>query len=121
MSAVRAVSWATPAEIAAAARAILDMADTDPDAPEVLTCAGTALEVVDNYLGNEELPVPTPQAVLEATALVAVEVYRRKDAVFGVLNLWGSADFGPVRVSTDWLKGVESLLHPWMRDHFGVG
>ena len=53
--------------------------------------------------------------------LVTVEVFRRKDTTFGVLNTWSSADFGPVRVSTDWLKGVESLLHPYMRDSYGVG
>jgi hypothetical protein len=48
-------------------------------------------------------------------------LYRRKDATFGVLNTWTNADFGPVRVSTDWLKSVESMLHPYMRDHYGVG
>ena len=59
--------------------------------------------------------------MIDATVLVTVEVYRRKDATFGVLNTWTGSDFGPVRISTDWLKGVESMLHPYMRDHYGVG
>jgi hypothetical protein len=116
-------SWTTPAAIAEAARRELDMSATDPDVDRVLVAATSAILLVDEYLGTPEEPWPTttPQPVIDATVLVTVETYRRKDATFGVLNTWTAADFGPVRISTDWLKGVESMLHPYMRDHYGVG
>ena len=116
-------TWTTPEAIAAAAMVELGLAPTDPDAARVTTAATTAILSVDNYLGvpDNPLPTPTPQPIIDATVIVTVEQYRRKDAAFGVLNTWSSADFGPVRISVDWLKGVESLLHPYMRDHFGVG
>lgn len=116
-------SWTTPEAIATAAMAQLGLAASDPDADRVLTAATSAILLVDNYLGTPDEPLPaiTPQPIIDATVLVTVESYRRKDAAFGVLNTWASGDFGPVRISTDWLKGVESMLHPYMRDHFGVG
>lgn len=116
-------AWTTPEAIAEAAMAELGLASTDPDADRVTAAATTAILLVDGYMGtpDQSLPTPTPQPIIDATVLVTVEQYRRKDAAFGVLNGWGGADFGPVRISTDWLKGVESLLHPYMRDSFGVG
>jgi hypothetical protein len=99
----------------------MGMEATDADADAVLSAATTALELLDNYMGNPNLPLPTPSPVLDAAVLVTVETYRRKDATFGVLNNWTSADFGPVRISTDWLKAVESMVHPWMRESFGIG
>jgi hypothetical protein len=116
-------SWTTVDAIAAAALAELGLTAGDPDAARVTSAATTAILLVDNYIGtgDQPLPAPTPQPIIDATVLVTVEQYRRKDAAFGVLNTWGSADFGPVRISTDWLKGVESLLHPYMRDNFGIG
>jgi hypothetical protein len=117
----RAIVWADAQTIADAAMQSMgmDAADTDKDA--VLSAATTALALLDDYMGNPELPVPTPPPILDASVLVTVETYRRKDATFGVLNNWTSADFGPVRISTDWLKAVESMVHPWMRESFGIG
>jgi hypothetical protein len=116
------VDWADAQTIADAAMASMGMdATTDADAPAVLAAAQTALELLDTYMGNPELPSPAPAPVLDAAVLVTVETYRRKDATFGVLNNWTTSDFGPVRISTDWLKAVESMVHPWMRDSFGIG
>lgn len=121
----RIPTWGDPVSIAAAAMLILDLPADDPAQPQVEGAATSALYLVDQYLGEPEpaWPDPTqaPAPVTEATVLVTVELFRRKDATFGVLNTWAGADFGPVRVSGDWLKAVESLLHPYMRDHFGVG
>jgi len=116
-------SWTTPEAIAAAAMQQLGLGPTDPDAARVTTAATSAILLVDGYLGIPEQPwpTPTPQPIIDATVGITVESYRRKDAAFGVLNTWASADFGPVRISTDWLKGWESVLHPYMRDSFGVG
>lgn len=119
---LRAVVWADAQAIADAAMQSMGMdATTDPDADAVLAAAETALELLDVYMGNPELANPAPAPVLDAAVLVTVETYRRKDATFGVLNNWTSSDFGPVRISTDWLKAVESMVHPYMRDSFGIG
>lgn len=101
----------------------LGLSSSDPDAARVTTAATSAILLVDNYLGipDEPLPAPAPQPIIDATVGITVETYRRKDAAFGVLNTWATGDFGPVRISTDWLKGWESVLHPYMRDSFGVG
>lgn len=118
-------TWGDPVVIAAAAMAILDLPTGDPATDQVEAAATSALLLVDGYLGTPDEPWPVPSTapgpVTEATVLVTVELFRRKDATFGVLNTWASADFGPVRISTDWLKGVESMLHPYMRDSYGVG
>jgi hypothetical protein len=116
------VSWADAQSIADAAMQSMGMdSATDPDSDAVLVAANTALELLDAYMGNPDLPIPTPTPVLDAAVLVTVETYRRKDATFGVLNNWTTADFGPVRISSDWLKAVESMVHPWMRASFGIG
>lgn len=121
MTGTLAVTWPTAETIGAAARKSMSMRDTDPAAPDVDAFAASAVELVQNYLGNDELPEPFPGPIVDALVLVTVESYRRKDAAFGVLNTYSSSDFGPVRISTDWLKGVESLLHPYMRDSYGIG
>jgi hypothetical protein len=118
-------TWADPAAIAAAAIAAMRLPAGDPDIPRVEPLAEAALMLIDGYLGNPLLGTPevpvTPAPIIDAAILVTVELYRRKDAAFGVLNAYSGSDFGPVRISTDWLKGVESTLHPYMRDSFGVG
>jgi hypothetical protein len=116
-------TWTTPAAIAAAAMAQLGLSSADPDAASVTTAATSAILLVDGYLGTPDMafPEPAPQPIIDATVGITVEVYRRKDAAYGVLNTWSGPDFGPVRISTDWLKGWESVLHPYMRDSFGIG
>lgn len=59
-----------------------------------------------------------PADVLEAAVILTVELYRRKDASFGVLP--GGAVDGPVRISADHLRGVATLLEPW-REGWGIG
>jgi|SRR3954466_6477943 predicted aminopeptidase len=99
----------------------MSMSADDPDRATVDTLAGVAVQLMTGYLGNPELADPFPSPITNALVLVTVELYRRKDAAFGVLNTYASGDFGPVRISTDWLKGVESMVHPYMRDSFGIG
>lgn len=114
-------TWPTAAIVADAAMRSMGMSTADQHRPDVEHAASSAIDLVQRYLGNDELPDVLPSPIFDALVIVTVELYRRKDAAFGVLNTYTSADFGPVRVSTDWLKGVESLLLPFMRDHFGVG
>ena len=64
--------------------------------------------------------LPMTQAPLvEAAVELAVEVYRSKDAPFGVLDAW-SADAVPLRISSDRLRNVRSIAVPYKR-RFGCG
>lgn len=60
-----------------------------------------------------------PSSLLEAAVQLTVELYRRKDASFGVLNAW-SPSGEALRISRDQLAGVDSLLAPF-REGWGIG
>lgn len=125
-------SWLSD-EVAGQAMAAMHLKTDDPDASAVTASVQVAAQLVDTYVGVGSMPtMPTdpddpdaqalaPAPVQTAVLIVGIEMYRRRDAAFGVLNAWSQSDFGPVRISTDWLKGVESILRPYMRDHLGVG
>ena len=51
-----------------------------------------------------------PEPVRQATLQVASEIYRRKDAPFGVAQ---TVDFGPIRLSGDAVRAVASTLAPY--------
>ena len=59
-----------------------------------------------------------PASILEAAVQLTVELYRRKDASFGVLNAW-SPTGEALRISRDQLAGVDSLLAPF-REGWGI-
>jgi hypothetical protein len=105
--------------------AAMHLKPTDPDADVAKAGAEVAAQLIDTYVGVGSMPTGAdglaPAPVQSATLIVGVEMYRRRDAAFGVLNAYAQSDFGPVRISTDWLKGVESIIRPYMRDHLGVG
>jgi hypothetical protein len=113
--------WSDPATITAAALAVLRLDPTDADAVRVESAARSALFLVDDYLDRADDPLvsPAPQPVTDATVQVTCELYRRKDAPFGVLNSWSESDIGPVRIGTDPIKGVELLLAPYAH-RYGV-
>lgn len=119
-------AWLDPT-VAEQAMATMHLKADDADAEVVETGVRVAAQLVDTYVGVGSMPVRTdgtglaPEPVQQAVLIVSVEMYRRRDAAFGVLNAYNQSDFGPVRISTDWLKGVESILRPYMRDHLGVG
>ena len=116
--------WGTDVEpIVADAMEIMRLDPADQDKPRIDDAARTAVALITDHLdrgalGFTELDVPAP--VTQAAAMATVEMYKRKDAPFGVLASWSESDFGPVRIGTDWLKGVEYLLSPY-RMSFGVG
>jgi hypothetical protein len=100
--------WDT-AEIAAQALAVLRLDPADQDAARIAELAVEATELVDGYL-DLEAPYDVIPSLVEGSAVtVTVELYRRKDAPFGVSDAW-SADGGVVRVSSDPLRGVRGLL-----------
>lgn len=134
-------SWhdAIPA-IAAAAIAQLRLTGGDVDAPRIAGKAPAACAAIDGYLDLRRFdaylaPIPgrvtytyggaevtayaadeAPPDVLDAAVQVTIELYRRKDASFGVLT----SGVEPVRISADVLRGVASLLDPW-REGWGIG
>jgi hypothetical protein len=111
-----------PATVAAGAMAVMRLESADPDSGRITECAAAALELVEGYLDRDDDPItaPAPQALYTGCVYATIEIYRRKDAPFGVLNSWSDSDIGPVRISTDWLKSVEHFLSPY-RASFGVG
>lgn len=58
--------------------------------------------------GWSSVPEPVRQACLQ----VAAEVWKRREAPFGIAQ---TADFGPIRIGSDAVRGVQSLLDPYRR------
>ena len=92
----------------------------DADDPRVRQAVMVATRRLDHYLDatTDVLPMAEPELV-EAAVELAVEVYRSKDAPFGVIDAW-SADTVPLRISSDRLRNVRSLAVPH-KARFGVG
>lgn len=128
-------SWHDQApEIADAARTLLRLAVNDPDLNRLPGCARAACSSIDHWTNLLEHPDRVqltvggqtwwswsvddapPDAVTAAEQLTA-ELFRRKDAPFGVLNA-ASANSVPMYVSRDQLAGVLSLIAPY-REGFG--
>lgn len=118
------------AEIAAGALAQLRLAERDIDADRITGKVPAACIAIDLDLelravagriayevqpGQILVTFPAglvPASILEAAVQLSVELYRRKDASFGVLNAW-SATGEALRISRDQLAGVDSLLAPF--------
>jgi len=117
--------------VAAEAASRLRMAGTDPDLSGLEQLARGGMRAVDERLGllpatgrmfyavsdvdalTCYAPDRVPPDVLEAATQLTVELYRRRDAPFGISNAW-SPSGEPLRISRDQLAGVESLLQPHM-------
>jgi hypothetical protein len=118
---------AVATEAAGPGRLRLD--DADPDRALLDTLAERACRMIDQRLelrpvlgryGYQVAPQfyvvtygtgEAPPDVVEAAVQLTMELYRRKDAPFGVLNAW-SPSGEPLRIGRDVLAGVESLLGP---------
>ena len=110
-------SWLDPARATVDALAILRLTDQDDDAARVAAAAEAACQLVADYLdlcGTWDSAVPVPEPIPMACAFVTVDLYRRKDSPFGVLNAWSPDDIGPMRIGTDWLNSnAKYLLAPY--------
>jgi len=121
-------------DIAAAARAMLRLNVADPDVPRLDGCARAACSAIDHWTnllpcdGRMELTVggetwvtwadgDAPADAVTAAEQLCGELFRRKDAPFGVLNA-ASANAVPMYVSRDQLAGIRSLVAPY-REGFG--
>ncbi len=107
--------WDT-SDIAARAMEVLRLDPADRDAARILDHAATAADRIDGYLDLLD-PFPAdsiPGAVQEVAVSVTVELYRRKDAPFGILDSW-SADGVFARVPSDPLRMHEAVLSRYKR------
>jgi hypothetical protein len=93
---------------------LLKLTGDSPDAGRVSDLAELCLELIHDRIGAtvyyDETTVPLP--IVEAGAVATSEMYRRKDAPFGIVNAW-SEDGASIRISRDPLAGVEYLLAPY--------
>ena len=107
--------WDLPA-IVADALDVLRLDPSDEDADRIATAATTATALLEQrldletspWMSSAELPAPLTTAATNLT----VELYRRKDAPFGVTDAW-SVDGALVRLSSDVLRGVGALVAPY--------
>lgn len=109
------MSTAVVQRVAELARAEMRLADDDADANRINRKAAVAVEHITTYL---DPPVPWvddpekwPAAIIDAAVTVTNELYRRKDAPFGLTEAWGD-DGVRSRISSDPLAGVRHLLDP---------
>lgn len=105
--------------VAAAALDVLRLDPTDEDADRVEAEAVVACDLVAQELDYAVAPLTVPPPVEDAAVMLTVELYRRKDAPFGVTDAW-SVDGASIRLSADVMRSVRSTLAPY-RSRFGVG
>ena len=116
-------SWRDDPLAARDAAAVLRLPPSGAEFARLEVCAVAAGVHICQFLDRWS-PIPgvtpgvPPGPLRFAQSQVTVELYRRKDAPFGVLDAW-SPDSGTVRVGTDPLSGVKSLLTPY-RTHWGI-
>jgi hypothetical protein len=107
-------------EITAQALAVLRLGPGDVDVARIEEAALIATVRLDGYLDAVEAVDTTalPDLVQGAVEL-NIEVYRTKDAPWGVLDAW-SADTIPMRISSDRLRSIRSLVIP-RKQRWGIG
>ncbi len=118
VSAPAGLPWDVDA-VAIAALDILRLDPADQDAERINDAAASATELVDSLLDYDVAPASIPGPVFDAAVNLTVELYRRKDAPFGVTDSW-SADGASLMLSSDVYRGVRSSL--WrFKSRFGIG
>lgn len=110
--------WSVP-WLVEQARVVLQMSATDPDLPRLTDLAYATVWAVQDFLdwpATMTAPTTAPEPIAQASVVVLVEQYRRKDAPFGITGAW-TADGVAMRVSRDWLDPVRYLLTPYKAQH----
>ena len=101
---------------------VLALTLVDPAAVGYLTSwQAPAGKEVDAVLLTDYATAPAsiPSPVFDAAVNLTVELYRRKDAPFGVTDSWG-LDGASIRLSSDVMKGTASMLAPY-KARWGIG
>jgi len=117
-------TWVNDAQAATDAATILRLASSGADYDRLLELAGAAGELICLYLDRTDpipgvLPQTPPPPLRTAHANVTVELWRRKDAPFGVLDAW-SPDGTATRIGSDPLQGVHHMITPY-KAGWGIG
>jgi hypothetical protein len=95
--------------VAGAALDVLRLDPTDDDAERVQTEAERACRLVELELDYAVAPATVDPLAVGAAVMLTVELYRRKDAPFGVTDAW-SVDGASIRVSADVMRTVRAEL-----------
>lgn len=86
----------------------------DPDAEAILFAIQAAASLIDQYLDRTTpLPIPPPAPVQAALEQLAVELYRRKDAPFSILNATVPEDVPLDLTGQAALQSVAPMIQPW--------
>lgn len=108
-------AWVDPTVVLADVLDVLRLPATDDDADRIEALIPSAARLVEDFIdrGDNPLPDAPPMHPLVRTAManITIELYRRKDAPFGVLNGW-SPDESVVRINTNPLRGMLHVLLP---------
>jgi len=102
-----------------AALEVLRLEPEDVDADRIDQATIVAIDLASQQLDFADVPTSIADAVTDAVVTLTVELYRRKDAPFGVTDSW-SVDGAVLRLSSDVFRGVRSQLGKY-RDRWGVG
>lgn len=108
--------WNDPAITMRNVLTTLRMDDGDQEIPIVTAAMSAAVAIIDQFLDRvTPLPgPPPPPPVQQATEQLTIELYRRKDAPFAMLNATLPEQDVPLDISaTGMLQPVAALLRPY--------
>jgi hypothetical protein len=92
----------------------LRVTTADPDAAQILACITAAAALIDQFLDRTDpLPSPTPQPVQTALEQLTIELYRRKDAPFNLLNATVPEDVPVDITGVGAIQSVAPMIQPW--------
>lgn len=92
----------------------LRVTTADPDAGIILDSITGAAALIDQFLDRTDpLPTPTPGPVQQALEQLTIELYRRKDAPFNLLNATVPEDVPVDITGLGAIQSVAPLIQPW--------
>jgi hypothetical protein len=107
-------TWVDMAATYEAVLLALRVTTNDPDADAILFAIQAAASLIDQYLDRTDpLPVPPPAPVQTALEQLSVELYRRKDAPFNLLNATVPEDIPVDITGVGAIQSVAPLIQPW--------
>jgi hypothetical protein len=116
--------WLDPVVVLADVLQVLRLKETDPDKARIedehMPAAAALLDSFWDRCEEQALPPAPPMHPLARQAMtqLTIELYRRKDAPFGVLNAWSPDDVATF-ISSDPLRGVFGIALP-LKKGFGI-
>ena len=107
-------SWVNLEDTYEAVLLSLRVTTQDPDAAAILASIQAAASLIDQYLDRTDpLPAPPPAPVQTALEQLSIELYRRKDAPFALLNATVPEDVAVDITGQAALQSVAPLIQPW--------